>query len=269
MEDDHLLKALAKIGKSRDEERDQLDALLETERNEHSEYRWKTAEVDSPSEVVQRVKRERDRLEPYNDDFRTALVRKISESLQSDGTVENNLVDLDAKRRKVGKTVAVSSLVTLMLAAAAALALVLLPGQSAVQLPNYTLTVQSGLKDIRGESTDPQTIPQFQEHAILDILLRPQTPLPTEIQLKTYLERNGQIRSLTVPYEGDPSGSLHLRGTVGETIAIPPGTWTMWFAIAPQNRTLQIHDVQESILQGNEGALDWGLLLRTKIRVLE
>ncbi len=157
------------------------------------------------------------------------------------------------------------------LAAAAALAAAffgpyLLHVRMLPPLPAYALLLDGGVQELReelpaGETADPVFVPGSR----FELILRPETAVskPSELELRLFLERGGELRRWQVPAEPDPSGAWRV---AVENLAIAPGEWTLW-ALLGRPKALPDDDELRSLAGEPAPSTRHWVLLNTTLKI--
>jgi hypothetical protein len=115
-------------------------------------------------------------------------------------------------------------------AAAAALAAALfLTLSHPAALPEYRAELSGGNRRQRSEIN--ANARRFAPGSPLEIVLRPQTAVEGEVEVRFFLQGEGELRPVSLPAEIAPGGAVRISGVLGWEIAIPPGDWTVWSVV--------------------------------------
>jgi hypothetical protein len=120
------------------------------------------------------------------------------------------------------------------LAAAAALLLVLrrAPPAGDAALPAYALAVAGGLDEERGASPaamGPITAPA---QAPVTLLLRPDTEVSDALAVRVFALRDGRTREVAADVRTSATGSVEVRGRLGDLVGDAPGGATLVVIVA-------------------------------------
>lgn len=93
-------------------------------------------------------------------------------------------------------------------------------------LPEYRAEL-SGDREIRSGSGAPREW-VLSPGSRFDLLLRPATAVSGDVEVRFFLERDGELRRWQPPFDAHPNGSVEVVGTIGDQIELEPGRWTLW-----------------------------------------
>ena len=125
------------------------------------------------------------------------------------------------------------------LLATASIALLALPLGTPV-LPVYQATLNGQVQTRRGpEATPPPTEREtFAFGNALGLVLRPETFAEGELEIRAYVDTGAGPEQLPLPeHELSESGSIRVRGVIGDDLVLPPGDSTLYF-VAGRGRSL-------------------------------
>lgn len=141
-------------------------------------------------------------------------------------------------RRRWGVRVMVALAPVAAAAAAVALALDFRAGQAdlagAAHLPEYVLETAGGDRALRG-AKDPrselETVETYEQESIVDLALRPSSPVLGEVEFEAFLGSAGTLRALNLPVEMLSGGVIRIHGEAGTLFDSRPGDYTLIFVI--------------------------------------
>lgn len=121
-----------------------------------------------------------------------------------------------------------------MLAAAAAAALVVLPSHGDPELPGYHVDLGAGARSERGGSQDVD-VPHFTATTRLELVLRPEARVEGPISIAGWLRGPGaqaHLQRWPVNFEIAEGGSIRVVGEAQELLPTEPGEYTLHVIVA-------------------------------------
>lgn len=102
--------------------------------------------------------------------------------------------------------------------------------QSQGSLPTFELEVNGGLATQRSEGK-VTGVPKYAADTEIEVVIRPQVRAKHPLAAKLFAFNGEQGQLLSTPIEVADSGSVRLKGQVGEVLKLAPGTWRLVFVV--------------------------------------
>lgn len=118
------------------------------------------------------------------------------------------------------------------LAAAAALVVLMLPPADPVRPGHYELSLREpGVEPVRSTPTTPR-VHRYVAASTIDWVWSPDVAVETAARIYVVARDDaGDERLLAPPITRSPSGTLHLRGPIGQALGLGPGRWHLRFLV--------------------------------------
>jgi hypothetical protein len=147
-------------------------------------------------------------------------------------------------------------------AAAAVAAVLLLTLRQPAALPQYHAELSGGDRQERAESGTGR----FAPGSPFELVLRPQTQVEGEVDVRFFLEGEGGLQPWPVPAEIAPGGAVRVAGTLGREIALFPGDWTVWAVVGRRGQLPDAATLRSRLAAGEPRTARW-TALPTALRV--
>jgi hypothetical protein len=198
-------------------------------------------------------------------DVRTRIADRIgqaqaAETEREKPTAGNVVVSMDGRRRRSRRLLAV---VLAPLAAAAAVVLMVrsFPGQSLVPLPEYGISANGGIKELRG--TDPASsqaagmvaAPQrLRPESHLVAIARPDVAVEGPVAVRVFVVQGAKAEEVRPQVRIAPSGAVEVRAAVAEVFGDRRGHWDMVVLVA---RSEALRKVEPAVALATPPAATW------------
>jgi hypothetical protein len=141
-------------------------------------------------------------------------------------------------------------------AAAAVAAVLLLTLRQPAALPAYHAELSGGDRQERAETGSRR----FAPGSPFVLVLRPQTTVEGEVDVRFFLEGKGELRPWPVSAEVAPGGAVRVAGALGREIPIAPGDWTVWAVVGRRGDLPDAAALRARLAAGEPRSAHWTAL---------
>ena len=263
MNNEELLKKLGEVAKEDASEYDgKWDLLAAGELTEEEVEKLKQSVPD-----IEKSNRAFEAFKPLDSKFKSNVVENLLENKQKE--IKRAQINVD----EVSRIVKIDSIVkekekslldkisefftikTLSFSAACGAAaiiavIIVYPSSDFTPLPDYSITVNRGIQEFRGEKQPEQTknkIPEYKNGSLFELIIRPSQTIEKNVKAEVYFEdkAGSEFIQVPIPIKYDPKGSIRISGIVGKDLKLKPGKWSAWVAIGYSNYNYQVKDIKK------------------------
>ncbi|MGB1015674.1 MAG: hypothetical protein ACPG4T_16170 [Nannocystaceae bacterium] len=104
-------------------------------------------------------------------------------------------------------------------------------GAPEADIPTFELEVSAGLASQRSDHGPSDQIPRYSPETEIEVVIRPKVRATQPLQVHLFAFQGEHGQKLATPIEVAASGSVRLKGQVGETLGLEAGSWRLVFVV--------------------------------------
>lgn len=139
-------------------------------------------------------------------------------------------------------------------------------------LPVYTAELSGGTQILRGEPVPPSGPQVFVPDSPLKLEVRPQQRVEGPVEVRGFLAPATGAGEI-IPWQPETGfevagGSVRLRGTVGQEVRLPLGSWRLWIVVGRPGKIPEEGEILGALRSGRTREEDWQAV-STELRVAD
>lgn len=129
-------------------------------------------------------------------------------------------------------------------------------------LPVYIADLKGGTQDSRGEPVSSSGPKVFVPGSHLTLEVWPQKPVEDPVEAHGFLAPAAGGAGEIVPWQPEngfevAGGAVRLRGTIGQEVRLPPGSWRLWIVVGRPGKIPEEAEILDALRSGRTRQEDW------------